>query len=81
MTEMLVEERLSRSDGDSDDDGLDHITCDCSDDMALCGKDLSEQDWIVNDEDGKWCIVCLELDKKLAVCPECQKKEVPVNDG
>jgi hypothetical protein len=42
------------------DEGLSHAVC-CDDNVALCGTDVADVQWIDDDGDAT-CVVCRELD-------------------
>ena len=62
----LAHEPAPATTGPGDD--LDHVVCDCDDDTALCGADVSAHPWGAGDPVLP-CVVCLGL-VDLA-CPRC----------
>ncbi len=48
-------------------DDIDHCVCHCNHDVALCGKPVTNENWI--DEYTNPCIVCLDLETQ--PCPTC----------
>lgn len=54
----------------SDDNEPDimHLVCDCNDDIALCGTDVSGEPWN-HDSDPDLCVVCADLD--VLDCQRC----------
>lgn len=75
---MWVDEELvpfEDEDEGSSGDSLDHYTCDgCSQDIALCGADLSGSVEVVLEATPDVCVVCLHLDR----CPQCGDELMPV---
>lgn len=56
-----------RTTGWGSDDDLDHTVCDCDENIALCGRDVTEEPWV---EDGpNPCVVCRELND--LACERC----------
>lgn len=47
---------------------LDHYVCECDPDIALCGQDVSAQDWLPPEPGPNDCVVCLDLRGE---CPRC----------
>ena len=56
MTAALLSTETGNGAGTDD---LDHIVCDCDEDRALCGLDVSTSPW---SDGGLDCVVCAELD-------------------
>ena len=52
----------------TDRSDIDHYVCECDPDTALCGFDVSEQDWLPPEPTPNDCVVCLDL---LGQCPRC----------
>lgn len=51
------------------DSDIDHIWCDCTIDIALCGADITGLPVI--DAPVNACVVCSDLDDTGARCPTC----------
>lgn len=49
--------------------GLDHYVCDCDPDTALCGTDVSTQNWLPPEPGPHDCVVCVDLVD--GPCPLC----------
>lgn len=58
--------RPSSADRDGD---LDHVTCRCSEDLSLCGIDMTGAPWVDDEDDGLICVVCADLSP--VPCPKC----------
>lgn len=53
-----------------DHDELDHLFCECSPDISLCGTDIEDDPVIPDDEEPEQlCVVCEDLDEN--GCPRC----------
>jgi hypothetical protein len=66
---IVVTEPLSFEDG-GDSDDLVHVACDCSEEIALCGTELTfgVDEWT----DDELCVVCKDLEP--LPCPRCGEK-------
>lgn len=56
----------------TEESDLDHVFCGCNPDVALCGIDLSNADYVEgqwSEDDGDFCVVCLDLCD--VPCPTC----------
>lgn len=71
VTEGCVLERPELDDHDDDDDGLEHYCCRCNPDIALCGVDLEDAEYLPPGESPNDCVVCLDLKDK--PCSRCGK--------
>ncbi|WDO09921.1 hypothetical protein ME763_32030 [Streptomyces murinus] len=49
-------------------DSLTHSICWCNSDIALCGADVTGQEWATDDED-LTCVVCIDFADR--PCPRC----------
>jgi len=49
------------------DDELHHICCCVDDDLALCGRDVSDEPYLDNCDGERDCLVCKYLDAKECV--------------
>ncbi|MFD4258198.1 hypothetical protein ACFWR9_11345 [Streptomyces sp. NPDC058534] len=49
-------------------DDLTHVVCYCDPNLALCGTDVTDSDWVDEDEDTT-CVVCVDLVDQ--PCPRC----------
>lgn len=69
---QVLEETTIQQNG-FDQSDLDHIFCNCSPEVAICGTNISSEDdmeeWDEYSED--MCIVCMELDKANYPCSKC----------
>ncbi|CBG73096.1 hypothetical protein SCAB_60771 [Streptomyces scabiei 87.22] len=64
----LVPEPATTTNGHGDD--LSHGVCDCDEDTALCGTDVTGVPWATkDDESDNLCIVCVDLVE--LPCPRC----------
>lgn len=59
----------TRTDSDGPDDDLHHFYCPCNEDLALCGKDISEEPHLVETPSDNVCVVCEDLTEY--PCPHC----------
>jgi len=50
-------------------DNLDHLVCDCDPNTALCGTDVTRNEWAPEPEPGEGCLVCTDLAQYQ--CPQC----------
>ena len=72
MMQTETDVKPSSTDGTSDEE-LDHLYCECSEDIALCGTDLSEAEELSFLLNGAVdCIVCMDLvEFPCSRCGEC----------
>lgn len=63
-TEPVV--RVGRS---ADDDDLGHIFCDCDENRALCGADVTDCPVVEDRDDSLLCVVCADLED--VPCERC----------
>jgi hypothetical protein len=57
---MIAEERMTPNDQGARDE-LHHYICDCNEDIALCGRDVSGEAWLQYVDPEDECIVCVML--------------------
>ncbi|MBZ6258828.1 hypothetical protein KVH22_25265 [Streptomyces olivaceus] len=50
-------------------DDLVHVACVCDPDTALCGTDVTGQNWQADDDEDATCVVCVDLEYK--PCKRC----------
>jgi hypothetical protein len=59
---------------ESFEDNVAHLVCHCNDDVALCGKDVTNDAWT----DSETCPMCEAVDELHAgKCPRCGCEECP----
>lgn len=58
MTALAPELEVVAQDGG---DAFTHVVC-CNPDIALCGSDVADVDWVSNDAEAT-CVVCAELEE------------------
>lgn len=63
---MITAPELAPSTAGMGDD-LNHITCVCDDNLALCGTDVTYHEWVATAE--VTCVVCRDLEDE--PCPRC----------
>lgn len=52
------------------DDDISHCVCPCSEDVALCGKNVAGHKWVLDfNAQDVVCVVCADLEHSL--CPRC----------
>lgn len=62
MLLIMDETSVKPSNTSSDDDDLDHIYCECDENISLCGIDLTGVEEIDKDaETPDDCVVCIDL--------------------
>lgn len=66
---MVVTEPKSFEDG-GDSDDLVHVACECSEELSLCGVDLTSEAGDFTDDE--MCVVCKDLEPQ--PCPRCGGK-------
>jgi hypothetical protein len=62
----LTEQELTTGSIDTDDEDIHHLVCECNENKAICGSDVSGWEW---GENGAECIVCMDL--LYIPCPNC----------
>lgn len=74
MSTQILEQTTTTTDGSEFE--LDHIFCTCNPNLAICGKDITDEidlsiflEW--EDYTDDTCIVCMELDKANHPCENC----------
>jgi hypothetical protein len=55
---------------DDDDDQICHWICECNENIALCGLDVSGLPWDMNNEDED-CVLCQIVAEEQLVCKRC----------
>lgn len=64
---MSVIEQTNSTSPSVDTPDIEHIVCECSPDLALCGIDCSDMPWA--EREHQPCVVCSDLEP--LPCPRC----------
>lgn len=62
MSTALMEETVTSHTDDGSDD-LTHLYCPCNEDIALCGGDIADNEYVDWQPDEILCVVCDDMDK------------------
>lgn len=54
-----------------DDPDVGHYVCDCDQDIALCGWDVTNEPWVTEESEIPTCPMCLDM--LSGPCPRCQR--------
>ena len=67
-------ERIELSTTADEDDDTCHLVCEVNENWSLCGRDVSEEDWVPDDDPVEDCPCCEEFDRA-DFCAHCAMGE------